>query len=904
VECLEARLLLAVTSVLDTSTGSLLVRGTDGDDAISVTREGTQIVVRAADMVINSHPADQVQALTIRAGAGNDRVIVGEGLGIASITVDGEEGDDFLQGSAANEALRGGAGDDTILPGGGTDSIDGGAGFDTVLVRGTVGSDRIDLAQPGGTQLTYQVADPGGTVTSGSATLVLAAGRPTVENVRVEAGDGSDLVRVVQAHALNATPALSLRFTVSGGPGAGDRLVVVDDGPGNLVLDRRGTDPGSGSFQVGLLAPVFYEGVETTQVTPLDPVTGGTGTDGAGRVVVFRADPLEFNDGRLNASDIDQLRRLAVRPSIDPGSTPEPFQLPGDEDWYVFRPARRQVAAFDLVFTPLGPLGNGQPGLPGDGELSVEAYDADGNLLAAGARCPEAGTNQEVRRKLLIGVDPANPALATIFFRVRGATPEAVNLYDVIFDPASDRQGPQVTNLFLAAAPAFGLFGPKPRNGGPTPPVRGLTIQLRDLSGQLGAGGGCAAAYGGAGFPALDVAGAAQPGLFLLRGDHTGLVPLAEVRVSGDAVELIFATPLADDRYTLTVLDSLHDPFGNRLDGEGDALQPLEEPHFPSGDGLPGGNFVARFTVDSRPEVGAYAATRLLVDMNGNFFLDPTEADAANRDLAFQFGAQPQALFAGSFAPAGAASASGFDQLGAYGRFRGKFRWLLDYNGDGVFDYQAVSGLQRRGYPVAGDFLPGRPGEEIGLFDGKTWYLDTNGNNNLDRRDFRLTGSMRGYPIVGDFDGDHRPDLATFQNDTFFIDLAANGYRSRADYTIRFGRPGILERPVAGDLDLDGIDDLGLFVRGAGEWMFLLSGNGTLAGLNHAYSPAPLGNDLFGRFGPELEFPLLGNFDPPPARSAAVFPASAGSTAGLVQALLFGQEASRRRGGEVLADGR
>ena len=137
VECLEARLLLAVTSVLDTSTGSLLVRGTDGDDAISVTREGTQIVVRAADMVINSHPADQVQALTIRAGAGNDRVIVGEGLGIASITVDGEEGDDFLQGSAANEALRGGAGDDTILPGGGTDSIDGGAGFDTVLVRGT-----------------------------------------------------------------------------------------------------------------------------------------------------------------------------------------------------------------------------------------------------------------------------------------------------------------------------------------------------------------------------------------------------------------------------------------------------------------------------------------------------------------------------------------------------------------------------------------------------------------------------------------------------------------------------------------------------------------------------------------------------------------------------------------------
>src|SRR5262249_12144676 len=136
------------------------------------------------------------------------------------------------------------------------------------------------------------------------------------ENVRVEAGDGNDLIRVVQAHALNATPALSLRITVLGGPGAGDRLAVVDDGPGNLVLDRRGPDAGSGSFQVGPLAPVFYEDVETAQVTPLDPVTGGTGADGAGRVVVFHTDPLEFNDSRLNAANIDLLRRLTVLPSI------------------------------------------------------------------------------------------------------------------------------------------------------------------------------------------------------------------------------------------------------------------------------------------------------------------------------------------------------------------------------------------------------------------------------------------------------------------------------------------------------------------------------------------------------------------------------------------------------------
>ena len=70
-------------------------------------------------------------------------------------------------------------------------------------------------------------------------------------------------------------------------------------------------------------------------------------------------------------------------------------------------------------------------------------------------------------------------------------------------------------------------------------------------------------------------------------------------------IDLAFAKPLPDDRYTLTVKDNVADPAGNKLDGESNAIEPNGAPTFPSGDGQPGGNFVARFTVDSRPEIGA-----------------------------------------------------------------------------------------------------------------------------------------------------------------------------------------------------------------------------------------------------------------------------------------------------------
>src|SRR5690606_29712811 len=109
--------------------------------------------------------------------------------------------------------------------------------------------------------------------------------------------------------------------------------------------------------------------------------------------------------------------------------------------------------------------------------------------------------------------------------------------------------------------------------------------------------------------------------------------------------------PLPDDRYTLTLGDSVIDPVGNALDGETDAAEPIGNPQFPSGDSIPGTDFVARFTIDSRPEVATWAQGVVYVDINGNFVWDPEgqDNDHVNRDFVYNFAEVTDAYFAGNF---------------------------------------------------------------------------------------------------------------------------------------------------------------------------------------------------------------------------------------------------------------
>ncbi|MBI1916750.1 MAG: hypothetical protein HYS12_18750, partial [Planctomycetes bacterium] len=445
-----------------------------------------------------------------------------------------------------------------------------------------------------------------------------------------------------------------------------------------------------------------------------------------------------------------------------------------------------------------------------------------------------------------------------------------------------DTQGPQVTNVFITAVPSYDLFDPKPSTAGPTPLINQLSITFRDLPNRV------------AEFPNLEAiieSIAEAPGNWILKGDHVGFIAIDTIvatldpQVNGSpataTVVLTFFQPLPDDRYTLTIKDNLEDPAGNNLDGESNAFEPLEIPTFPSGDGVPGGDFHARFTVDSRPEIGTWASTTTSIDINGNGVYDPegVARDFVNRDLIFSFGLRTDAIFAGNFAATGAGAASGFDKIGAYGFLEGQFRFLLDLTHDGVPDVTIVPTLQINGWPVAGNFNNAHPGDEIGLFDGARWFLDSNGNNNLDNADTVVNGPLRGHPVVGDFDGDGLDDLATYQPDMnlWHFDLANNGFGG-VDATLNFGQPGVMERPVAADMNMDGVTDIGLWVPAqvgpsmpapTAEWYFLVSTVsrvttvGNISRLNHPFNPVPFGTDLFFDFGDTVAQPLVGNFDPP-----------------------------------------
>jgi len=453
-----------------------------------------------------------------------------------------------------------------------------------------------------------------------------------------------------------------------------------------------------------------------------------------------------------------------------------------------------------------------------------------------------------------------------------------------------DTQGPQLADVFVTGFPGFNLFDPKSMADGPTPRADSLSIDIRDLPNRV-----TSFLY-----DALQEEVALEPGHYQLVGDHVGVIAISNVSVNQQSlngspatatIRLDFFEPLPDDRYTLTISDALVDPAGNALDGETGLEGPIGAPDLPSGDGVRGGDFVARFTVDSRPEIGVWSTAGTFLDINQNFIFDPDgpHTDDTNRDFVFQFGVISDAHFAGNFAPAGAGSASGFDKIGSYGfdNSTGLYRFLLDFDHDGIVDFTSVSGFQINAYPVAGDFAPAHPGDEIGLFDGTTWHLDTNGDNILGPGDAVISSAQRGLPIVGDFDGDGDDDLGTYDAgpNLFTFDLNNNG---TIDDSFSFGFNGFRDRPIAGDINLDGIDDIGLFVpRGnsqltgvdVSEWYILVSDdirdgedegelpsrlfNNGIGGAQPNFSPDPLGNDIFAQFGDQMALPIFGNFDPP-----------------------------------------
>ncbi len=212
------------------------------------------------------------------------------------------------------------------------------------------------------------------------------------------------------------------------------------------------------------------------------------------------------------------------------------------------------------------------------------------------------------------------------------------------------------------------------------------------------------------------------------------------------------------------------------------------------------------------------------------------------------------------------------DEIGVW---RGSTRYFyLDTNGDGKYTNPAterfgtfLTATQANDRPVAGDW-DGDGSDEIGVWRGSTryFYLDTNGdgkytNPATERFGTFLTSYVSGdMPVAGDWDGDGSDEIGVWRSSTRYFYLDTNGdgkYTNPA--TERFGpflsATQANDRPVAGDWDNDGVDEIGVW-RGSTRYFYLdTNGDGKYT------------NPATERFGPFLsatqanDRPVAGDWD-------------------------------------------
>ncbi len=149
----------------------------------------------------------------------------------------------------------------------------------------------------------------------------------------------------------------------------------------------------------------------------------------------------------------------------------------------------------------------------------------------------------------------------------------------------------------------------------------------------------------------------------------------------------------------------------------------------------------------------------------------------------------------------------------------------------------------------------GRAAQPAVYRDGR-FLIDRNGNHTWDGAaggDSEVIFGEKGdIPIVGDWDGDGRWEVAVFRDGQWLLDFNANGRWDGAeggDRSFTFGQAG--DVPVSGDWNGDGAVEVGVYRTG----LWLLDANG------NQQSDGPGAGDLEIRFGDARVVPLSGDWN-------------------------------------------
>jgi hypothetical protein len=202
------------------------------------------------------------------------------------------------------------------------------------------------------------------------------------------------------------------------------------------------------------------------------------------------------------------------------------------------------------------------------------------------------------------------------------------------------------------------------------------------------------------------------------------------------------------------------------------------------------------------------------------------------------------------------------------GIFRDNFEWILDANGNRVFD-----GTGPGEDYVYNNFIPALPGDvpvvgdwsgsgttKIGIYRPSTgqWFLDYNGNGIFDAGDktYNFGGIAGDIPVVGDWTGSGTSKIGIFRSGFFWIlDINGDGAYDTGDQAFAYGGvPG--DVPVTGDWSGNGVNKVGVvrpFQTGGTPAFWLLDANN-----DHAIDSGDL---IFAFGGIAGDVPVVGDWN-------------------------------------------
>jgi Ca2+-binding RTX toxin-like protein len=256
----------------DAAIDQVNISGTNGGDVVKFTGGSTNLTVSGLSAKVLVTALEITDGVTINALGGDDSVDASAAL--HAVVVNGGTGNDTLKGSAGADFLAGGDDADTIAGGVGNDQMFGENGDDrlvwnsgdgTDLIEGDAGTDTVEVNGGDGAEVFLVSANVDRVRVEGTNPELFALDIGTSEVLRLNLGDGDDVVTM--------TGALGALIAVKVNGGAGDDAISAADG--DDVLDGgSGADRLEGGFGNDIYI-VDTQGdvvVETVEHGPADRV--------------------------------------------------------------------------------------------------------------------------------------------------------------------------------------------------------------------------------------------------------------------------------------------------------------------------------------------------------------------------------------------------------------------------------------------------------------------------------------------------------------------------------------------------------------------------------------------------------------------------------------------------------